>query len=95
MAHSLAAGWLREIHTEDPRMSDTKQHPDVQGEGDYRSARRHRRDLEEFVEENDVEELARDAAPTTDAEQREMLEAEREGRARARGGKRGNSPSER
>ena len=77
-------------------MSDTKQNPGVQGEGDYRSARRHRRDLEEFVAENDenaIEELARDAAPRSEAEQREMLEAEREGRARAKGRKPGNSPS--
>ena len=77
-------------------MSDTKQNPGVQGEGDYRSARRHRRDLEEFVAENDenaIEELAREAAPRSEAEQREMLEAEREGRARAKGRKPGNSPS--
>lgn len=76
-------------------MSDTRQHPDVQGEGDYRAARRHRRDVQEFVAENDIEELARDAAPRSEAEHREMLEAEREGRARARGRKPGNSPSER
>jgi hypothetical protein len=75
-------------------VSDTKHHPSVQGEGDYRSARRHRRDLEEFVDENDVEQLARDAAPRSEAEQREMLEAEREGRSRARGRKPGNRPSE-
>ena len=76
-------------------MSDTKQDPKVQGEGDYRSARRHRRDVEEFVARSDIEELARDAAPTSEAEHREMLEAEREGRAHARGRKPGNSPSDR
>ena len=79
-------------------MSDTKHDPRVQGEGDYRAARRHRRDLQEFVaehDEDDIEELARDAAPQSEAEQREMLEAERQGRARARGRKPGNSPSER
>ena len=76
-------------------MSDTKQDPRVQGEGDYRSARRYRRDVEEFVAQNDIEELARDAAPASEAEHREMLEAERKGRARARGRKPGNSPSER
>jgi hypothetical protein len=75
-------------------VSDTKQDPRVQGEGDYRSARRHRRDVEEFIAENDIEELARDAAPTSEAEQRGMLEAEREGRARAKGRKPGNNPSE-
>ena len=76
-------------------MSDTKQDPRVQGEGDYRSARRHRRDLEEFVEQNDIEELARDAAPRSDGKQREMLEAERKGRARAKGRKPGNHASDR
>ena len=79
-------------------MSTTKRDPGVQGEGDYRSARRYRRDVKEFVarhEEDDIEELARDAAPRSEAEQREMLEAERQGRARARGRKPGNSPSER
>lgn len=76
-------------------MSRTKQDPGVQGEGDYRSARRYRRDVETFVAENDIEELARDAAPRSEAEQRELLDAEREGRARARGRKPGNSPSER
>jgi len=79
-------------------VSDTKHDPRVQGEGDYRAARRHRRDVQEFVaehDEDDIEELARDAAPRSEAEQRDMLEAEREGRARARGRKPGNSPSER
>jgi len=79
-------------------VSNTKQDPRVQGEGDYRSARRHRRDLQEFVaghDEEEIEELARDAAPRSEAEQRDMLEAEREGRARARGRKPGRSPAER
>lgn len=78
-------------------MSDTKHNPGVQGEGDYRSARRHRRDIEKFVEENDerdIEELARDAAPKSEAERSEMLEAEQEGQARAKGQKPGDSPSE-
>ena len=79
-------------------MSNTRQDPRVQGEGDYRSARRHRRDVQEFLaehDEDDIEELARDAAPRSEAEQRDMLEAEREGRARAKGRKPGNGPSDR
>jgi len=78
-------------------VSDTKQDPRVQGEGDYRSARRHRRDVEEFVAktgEDQIEELARDAAPKSEVERREMLEAEREGRARAKGRKPGYSASD-
>jgi hypothetical protein len=79
-------------------VSDTKHDPRLQGEGNYRAARRHRRDVQEFVaehDEDDIEELARDAAPRSEAEQRDMLEAEGEGRARARGRKPGNSPSDR
>ena len=76
-------------------MSDVRKDPKVQGEGDYRSARRYRRDVEEFVARSDVEQLARDAEPKSDAEHREMIEAERKGRARAKGRKPGNSPSER
>lgn len=76
-------------------MSTTRRDPGVQGEGDYRSARRYRRDVQEFVAENDTEGLARDAAPRSQAEEREMLEAERKGRARAKGRKPGNSPSQR
>jgi hypothetical protein len=54
--------------------------------------------VEEFVAENDeadIEDLARDAAPRSEAEQRELLEAEREGRARARGRKPGKNPIQR
>jgi len=76
-------------------VSDNKQDPKVQGEGDYRSARRHRRDLEDFVARNDIEELARDAAPRSEADNREMLDAEWEGRARAKGRKPRNGSSER
>jgi hypothetical protein len=79
-------------------VSTTKRDPGVQGEGDYRSARRYRRDIQEFVaghDEDDIEDLARDAAPRSEAEQRDMLEAEREGRARAKGRKPGNRPSKR
>ena len=45
-------------------MSEKNRDPKIQGEGDYESARRYRKDVERFVEENDTEELAREAAPT-------------------------------
>jgi hypothetical protein len=51
--------------------------------------------VRQFIATSDTEELAREAAPRTDAENQEMLEAERQGRARAKGRKPGNSPSER
>jgi hypothetical protein len=61
--------------------------PGVQGEGDYISGRRYQKNATRFAREHDTEELARDAAPETDAEQREMLEAERKGKSHAKGRK--------
>jgi hypothetical protein len=61
--------------------------PGVQGEGDYISGRRYQKNATRFAREHDTEELARDAAPETDAEQREMLEAERKGMSHAKGRK--------
>lgn len=58
---------------------------DVQGEGDYRSAARYRRAAERFAQREDVERAAREAAPKSDAEAREMAAAEQRGRARAKG----------
>ncbi len=52
----------------------------VQGEGDYESARRYDHDVEEFVAHTDVEAAARAAAPRSEAEAREMAEAETAGR---------------
>jgi hypothetical protein len=57
----------------------------VQGEGDYEAARRHREAATEFTRSHDVEEAARDAAPRSPEQGRELLEAERKGRERARG----------
>jgi hypothetical protein len=76
-------------------VTDTDKDSRVQGEGDYRAARRHRRKLRQFVATSDTEELAREAAPRSEAEHQQMLEAERQGRARAKGKKPGNRPSER
>ena len=68
-------------------MSRKHKGPNVQGEGDYESARRYRRDVERFVERNDpddIEELAREAEPDSDEEAEELLDAERKGRARSK-----------
>lgn len=74
-------------------MTDTDKRSRVQGEGDYRAARRHRREVHQFVATSDTEKLAREAAPRSDAEQQEMLEAERQVRARAKGRKPGMIPN--
>ncbi len=65
----------------------TPKDPGVQGEGDYVSGRRYQKDATRFAKEHDTEQLAREAAPATDAEERELTDAEREGKARAKGRK--------
>jgi hypothetical protein len=57
----------------------------VQGEGDYDAARRHRKSASEYARSHDVEAEARAAAPQTPGDASALLEAERQGRARARG----------
>jgi hypothetical protein len=57
----------------------------VQGEGDYEAARRYRAGMEEFVEKTDIEELAREAAPRSAQEGRELGLAEEQGKARTKG----------
>ena len=55
------------------------------GEGNYKATRDYNRGLKEHVEHHDIEKDARDAAPRSEEEAREMEEAEREGRSRAKG----------
>jgi hypothetical protein len=69
-----------------PEEEDPKD-PGVQGEGDYISGRRYQKNATRFARQHDTEKLAREAAPESDAEQEEMLEAEDEGKARAKGKK--------
>jgi hypothetical protein len=53
---------------------------DIQGEGDYDAARRHRQSVEDFLESNDPEQLARAATPADPIEEKELEDAERRGR---------------
>ena len=75
--------------TPDEKIPDEKtpKDPGVQGEGDYISGRRYQKDATRFTQEHDTEKLAREAAPEDDAEQRELIEAEKKGKARAKGRK--------
>lgn len=59
--------------------------PKVQGEGDYEAARRHRKRVSEFIENNDVEKAAVRAAPESAAEAEELKAAEEDGKERAKG----------
>ncbi|MGZ5040687.1 MAG: hypothetical protein ACXWG1_11105 [Usitatibacter sp.] len=55
------------------------------GEGNYKATRQYNEGLKEHVQNHDVEKEARDAAPRSEREAREMEDAERIGKSRARG----------
>ncbi|HZA94537.1 MAG TPA: hypothetical protein VE421_00240 [Burkholderiaceae bacterium] len=57
---------------------------EVQGEGDYKAARRYNEATREFVKEEDVSEAARDAEPQDAREEQQMEHAEQAGRERAK-----------
>ena len=57
----------------------------IQGEGDYEATRRYRKRTEEFLENNDVEQVAADAVPETGAEAKDLEAAEAAGKRRAKG----------
>ena len=60
------------------------------GEGNYKATRQYNEGMKEHVQHHDIEKEARDAAPRSEAEKREMEQAERIGRSKAKGG--GASP---
>ena len=60
------------------------QDPALQGEGNYTAARRHRESLQNFIESGVVEDAAREAAPDSTEEARDMQNAEAEGLSQAR-----------
>jgi hypothetical protein len=57
----------------------------VHGEGNYKATRDYNQGIAEHMKNHDVEREAREAAPKSEQEQREMDEAERKGRERAKG----------
>jgi hypothetical protein len=56
----------------------------VQGEGDYKAARRYDKAARDYVKNADVEQAAREAQPTGPDEARELEQAEQQGRRRAK-----------
>ena len=56
------------------------------GEGNYQATRDYNRGVKEHMEKHDIEREARDAAPRSEEEARQMAEAERAGKDKARGG---------
>jgi hypothetical protein len=55
------------------------------GEGNYKGTRDYNRGLKDHVEHHDIEKEARDAAPKSASEEKEMEDAERIGKSKARG----------
>jgi hypothetical protein len=55
------------------------------GEGNYKASRDYNRGLQEHLQNHDIEKEARDAAPRSGAEEKEMEEAERFAKSKARG----------
>lgn len=67
-------------------MNDTPgKNSDLQGEGNYDAARRHRQDAEDFVKSGNVDRAAREARPEDAAKAAELEKAEREGRSHSKG----------
>jgi hypothetical protein len=67
-----------------PAASNKPQGTDIQGEGDYRSARKYNQATREFVRSGRVDQAARAAQPRSEEEKRKLEQAEREGRSRAK-----------
>src|SRR5688572_18980519 len=55
------------------------------GEGSYSGTRQYNEGVKDHMQHHDIEREARDAAPRTAAEEREMEEAERVARGKSRG----------
>jgi hypothetical protein len=69
-----------------PRQQEQRGDPDKQyGEGNYQASRDYDRGLKEHLRTHDVEREARDAAPRSDEEAREMEQAEDLGKRKAEG----------
>jgi hypothetical protein len=64
------------------------------GEGNYKATRDYNRGLKEHVEHHDIEKEARDAAPRSEAEAREMEQAERIAKSKSRGEGGNGSPDD-
>jgi hypothetical protein len=58
--------------------------PEMQGEGNYTAGRNYRQKTEDFVKDGKVQPAAEAAEPDSEEQAREMREAERAGKERAR-----------
>ena len=63
---------------------DSAARPGPHGEGNYEATRQYNKGVKEHMDKHDIEKEARDAAPKSDAEAKEMLDAEREAASRSK-----------
>jgi hypothetical protein len=70
--------------TDKPSAENAKPSSSVQGEGDYESSRRFRKDAEHFLKDANVPELARQEAPKSKVEAEQLKQAEEIGRSHAK-----------
>jgi len=68
----------------DKPSKDSGAKPGPYGEGNYEATRQYNQGVKEHMDKHDIEKEARDAAPKSDAEAKEMLEAEREAASRSK-----------
>jgi hypothetical protein len=62
-----------------------RQDAKVQGEGDYEATHRYQKEIGDFMQSADIDELAHEAAPRSKDEEQQMLSAEERGRERSKG----------
>jgi hypothetical protein len=62
------------------------------GEGNYAATRQYNKGVKDHMDHHDVEREAREAEPRTASEEKDMEDAEREGRSRSKGGDSLNGP---
>jgi len=77
-------------HNQQPKPGQQQQQGGAQGqygEGNYKATRDYNEGLKDHVQHHDIEKEARDAAPKSEAEQREMDEAERLGKSKSKAGR--------
>jgi hypothetical protein len=67
-----------------PEQSKQQSQQNVYGEGNYQATRDYNARTKQFIESGRVDEAARDAAPNSEAEAREMAAAEAEGKRHAK-----------
>ncbi len=80
-AAALRAQEMNSMSTNEKPAVDKSTTPSrIQGEGDYESSRKYRKDTEQFLETADVPDLARKAAPKSKQEAEELNKAEAIGR---------------